>query len=178
MHLTYSCGGPRETVLVHLHSQFCCRRYLRATFWYLAAPLWIDRVVNEALAHGEEVMIVAQGSFHYVDAVHRGKGTPRVVALPGGGVEVQLSGFELTNGPYLELWLSYHPDPARSADVTAGKSLSHGCLKAISTIKAIQSHLAPISDSTALLWSGANSSVCCFPPLRLAAPTVDRPDTV
>ncbi|WP_114286702.1 DM13 domain-containing protein [Candidatus Halocynthiibacter alkanivorans] len=100
-----------------------------AAFWYLASPLWIDRVVNETLAQGEDVMIVAEGSFRDADAAHRGKGNARMVALPGGGVEVQLSGFEVTNGPDLELWLSDHPDPASSADVTAGNWLSLGLLK-------------------------------------------------
>lgn len=100
-----------------------------AVFWYLASPLWIDRIVDEELTQGEEVMILAQGIFRDADSVHRGKGTARVVALPGGGVEVQLSEFEVTNGPDLELWLSEHPDPASSADVIAASSLSLGLLK-------------------------------------------------
>lgn len=100
-----------------------------AVFWYLVSPLWIDRVVNETLNQGAEIMVLAQGSFRDADTVHRGKGNARMVALPDGGVEVQLSEFEVTNGPDLELWLSDHPDPASSADVAAGNWLSLGLLK-------------------------------------------------
>jgi hypothetical protein len=100
-----------------------------AAFWYLASPLWIDRVVNEDLARGADAMVVAEGRFRDADAVHRGQGLARVVALASGGVEVQLSEFSVTNGPDLELWLSDHPDPSTAADVTGGQWLSLGLLK-------------------------------------------------
>ncbi|WP_435256897.1 DM13 domain-containing protein [Thioclava sp. FR2] len=100
-----------------------------AAFWYLASPLWIDRVVNEELAQGDQVMTLAQGQFRDADAAHKGKGTARIVTLPGGGVEVQLSDFSVTNGPDLELWLSAHPDPAKSSDVTGAEWLSLGLLR-------------------------------------------------
>lgn len=100
-----------------------------AAFWYLASPLWIDRVVNEELVQGDQVMTLAQGRFRDADAVHKGSGLARIVSLPGGGVEVQLSEFSVTNGPDLELWLSTHPDPATSADVTGGEWLSLGLLR-------------------------------------------------
>jgi len=100
-----------------------------AGFWYLASPLWIDRVVSENLVQGDEVIILAQGEFRGADSVHRGKGTASVLVIPGRGVEVQLSDFEVTNGPDLELWLSDQPNPASSADVIGGSWLSLGLLK-------------------------------------------------
>lgn len=100
-----------------------------AAFWYLASPLWIDRVVSEELVQGDQVMTLAEGRFRDADAAHKGQGLARIVALPDGGVEVQLSDFSVTNGPDLELWLSAHPDPAKSADVTGAEWLSLGLLR-------------------------------------------------
>lgn len=100
-----------------------------AAFWYLASPLWIDRVVNEELVQGNQVMTLAEGRFRDADAAHKGQGLARIVTIPGGGVEVQLSEFSVTNGPDLELWLSAHPDPAKSSDVTGAEWLSLGLLR-------------------------------------------------
>ncbi|MCO6383748.1 MAG: DM13 domain-containing protein [Vannielia sp.] len=100
-----------------------------AAFWYLASPLWIDRVVNESLVTGEGVTLLAEGRFRDADAAHRGTGTARLVSLPGGRIEVQLTEFEVTNGPDLELWLSDAPDPQSAADVTSGQWVSLGLLK-------------------------------------------------
>ncbi|MGR3796272.1 DM13 domain-containing protein [Vannielia sp. SX4] len=100
-----------------------------AAFWYLASPLWIDRVVSESLVSGAGVTVLAEGQFRDADAAHRGSGAARIVTLPGGRTEVQLSEFEVTNGPDLELWLSDAADPQSSADVTSGKWVSLGLLK-------------------------------------------------
>ncbi len=100
-----------------------------AVLWYLASPLWIDRVVAEDLARGAGAMTIAEGRFRDADAVHKGAGLARIVALSDGGVEVQLSEFAVTNGPDLELWLSDHPDPAKAGDVTGGKWISLGPLR-------------------------------------------------
>ncbi len=100
-----------------------------AAFWYLASPLWIDRVVSEALVTGPDVTVLAEGRFRDADAAHRGTGTARLVSLPGGRIEIQLTEFEVTNGPDLELWLSDQPDPQSSSDVTSGQWVSLGLLK-------------------------------------------------
>nr|WP_244868058.1 DM13 domain-containing protein [Vannielia litorea] len=100
-----------------------------AAFWYLASPLWIDRVVSETLVTGEGVIVLAEGRFRDADAAHRGTGTARIVTLPGGRVEVQLTDFEVTNGPDLELWLSDQPDPQGSSEVAGGNWVSLGLLK-------------------------------------------------
>ncbi len=103
-----------------------------AAFWYLASPLWIDQAVSETLTETSEVggaQVVASGTLSDADAVHRGTGQVQVVALAGGGFEVQLSEFQVTNGPDLEVWLSAHPDPKKSADVKGAAFLALGQLK-------------------------------------------------
>lgn len=97
-----------------------------AFLWYAVSPLFIDRVVNEALT---DARIVATGQFRDADRAHRGRGTARLVALAGGGHEVQFTDFEVTNGPDLEVWLSAVADPSTSAEVTASPYLSLGPLK-------------------------------------------------
>ena len=94
--------------------------------WYAFSPLLFDEVVAEELA---EATVIAEGQFRDADRAHQGSGTARIVALPGGGFEVQLSAFSVTNGPDLEVWLSAHPDPASNADVTENDWLALGQLK-------------------------------------------------
>ena len=97
-----------------------------AFLWYAFSPLLFDQVVSETLAEAE---IVAIGSFRDADRAHKGTGQATLVALPGGRHEVQLNAFEVTNGPDLEVWLSAHPDPASSADVSGNAWVSLGQLK-------------------------------------------------
>jgi hypothetical protein len=97
-----------------------------AFLWYAFSPLLYDQVVSETLAEAE---IVAIGSFRDADRAHKGTGQATLVALPGGRHEVQPSAFEVTNGPDLEVWLSAHPDPASSADVSGNAWVSLGQLK-------------------------------------------------
>ena len=97
-----------------------------AFLWYAFSPLLFDVEVAETLAEAE---VVAEGTFRDADRAHKGSGTARLVALPGGGHEVQFSSFQVTNGPDLEVWLSAHPDPAGSADVAGNPWLSLGRLK-------------------------------------------------
>lgn len=97
-----------------------------AFLWYAFSPLLFDEVVTETLT---EATVVVAGTFRDADAAHRGSGMAEIVALPGGGFEVQLSDFEVTNGPDLEVWLSAHPDPERSADVSGNEWLALGQLR-------------------------------------------------
>ena len=97
-----------------------------AFLWYAFSPLLFDQVVSETLT---EARVVASGTFRDADRAHKGQGTARIVELPGGGAQVQLSAFEVTNGPDLEVWLSAHPDPATSGDVSDNDWLSLGQLK-------------------------------------------------
>ena len=97
-----------------------------AFLWYAFSPLLFDEVVTETLAEAE---VVATGAFRDADRAHKGTGNAALVALPGGGHEIQLSAFEVTNGPDLEVWLSAHPDPGKSSDVKENEWVSLGRLK-------------------------------------------------
>jgi len=97
-----------------------------AFLWYAFSPLFFDEVVVETLAEAE---IVATGAFRNADSAHQGSGMATLVALPGGGHEIQLSEFQVTNGPDLEVWLSAHPDPASSSDVADNQWVGLGQLK-------------------------------------------------
>jgi len=97
-----------------------------AFLWYAISPLLFDEVVVETLT---EAQIVASGAFRDADRAHRGMGNAMLVALPGGSHEVQLTEFEVTNGPDLEVWLSAHPDPGSRSDVTGNEWLALGQLK-------------------------------------------------
>lgn len=99
-----------------------------AAFWYLASPLWINVEVNETIATtGTQTLVV--GTLRGADAVHQGEGDVRIVTRADGGFELQLTEFEVTNGPDLEVWLSAHPDPQTSDDIKGAAYLSLGQLK-------------------------------------------------
>lgn len=97
-----------------------------AFMWYAFSPLLFDDVVTETLT---EAQVVATGAFRDADRAHKGQGNAALVALPNGGHELQLSMFEVTNGPDLEVWLSAHPDPEKSSDVAENEWISLGQLK-------------------------------------------------
>ncbi len=97
-----------------------------AFLWFAFSPLLFDEVVTETLTEAE---VVASGAFRDADRAHKGMGNASLVALSGGGHEIQLTEFEVTNGPDLEVWLSAHPDPDAKADVTGNEWLALGQLK-------------------------------------------------
>ena len=98
-------------------------------FWYLASPLWIDRVVAEELPAELQMKAVAKGQFRDADTVHRGKGTATVFESASGAKVLRFTGFEATNGPGLEVWLVKAGGIAASADVKNSAWLSLGPLK-------------------------------------------------
>ncbi|MCY0146550.1 DM13 domain-containing protein [Hoeflea sp. G2-23] len=98
-------------------------------FWYLFSPLLIDRVVNEQLPSGITLNHARAGEFRDVDGAHRGSGKAQVLISDAGGAVLRFTEFEVTNGPDLEVWLVKHPDPKKSADVTASEWISLGPLK-------------------------------------------------
>lgn len=100
-----------------------------AALWYLFSPLFFDQVVNEELAQTASAAPLAAGQFSGADAVHQGSGMVRVITRTDGVTEVQLSDFEVTNGPDLEVWLSAASAPQSSADVSRAAFLSLGALK-------------------------------------------------
>jgi hypothetical protein len=98
-------------------------------FWYLASPLWIDRVVSEELPAALQMSKEREGQFADADSVHRGSGTATIFALVGGRSVLRFTDFEVTNGPDLKVWLVKAEDVASSGDVTASEWASLGPLK-------------------------------------------------
>ncbi len=90
-------------------------------FWYLASPLWIDRVVAENIAASETTNIVAQGTFVDADGVHRGRGTATIYRGGTGQYTLRLTDFEVTNGPDLKVWLVAESGIKSSDDVKASQ---------------------------------------------------------
>jgi hypothetical protein len=100
-----------------------------AIIWYLFSPLLFDEVVSENLDGGSGFEVIAGGILVDADGAHRGTGEVTIVRDTDGMIQVQLSAFEVTNGPDLEVWLSAHPDPQSSSDVKGEAFLSLGQLK-------------------------------------------------
>jgi hypothetical protein len=98
-------------------------------FWYLASPLFIDRVVSEELPAALRMSKEREGTFADADSVHRGSGAATIFALVGGASVLRFTDFEVTNGPDLKVWLVKAEKIANSADVTASEWLSLGPLK-------------------------------------------------
>lgn len=98
-------------------------------FWYLASPLWIDRVVSEELPAELQMKVAAKGEFRDADAVHKGKGLATIFETVAGARVLRFTGFETTNGPDLEVWLVKASGLKVSADVAASQWLSLGPLK-------------------------------------------------
>jgi hypothetical protein len=88
-----------------------------AVAWYLASPLFIDRIVAEEFRAGASEL--ARGTFTDADGFHKGSGTARVVSTPAGA-EVRFESFEVTNGPDLYVYLAVHSAPRSRADVDQG----------------------------------------------------------
>jgi hypothetical protein len=98
-------------------------------FWYLASPLWIDRVVAEALPVELQMKTAATGEFHDADGVHHGKGTATIFENASGTKVLRFTNFEATNGPDLKVWLVKAGDIKASADVKASAWVALGPLK-------------------------------------------------
>jgi len=98
-------------------------------FWYLASPLWIDRVVDETLVLSAKSEVIATGMLSGADAVHKSEGTVALVRQADGSLELQFSDFSVTNGPDLRVWMISDPSPEGGGDVKAADQLRLGQLK-------------------------------------------------
>lgn len=85
--------------------------------WYLASPLFINRVVVEEFQAGG--VELARGAFTDADGFHKGSGTARIVAS-SEGPEVRFESFQVTNGPDLYVYLAVHPEPRSRGEVEEG----------------------------------------------------------
>jgi hypothetical protein len=72
---------------------------------------------------------VARGEFTKIDAIHRGEGTARVLALADGRRVVRFEPFRVGNGPDLFVYLSGHPVPRSSKQLHQGLAVNLGRLK-------------------------------------------------
>jgi electron transfer DM13 len=98
-------------------------------FWYLASPLWIDRVVSEALPPELRLTKISEGPFSGADALHQSTGTLTVLKTGGGTILLRFTDFEVTNGPSLKVYLAKAADPATASDVLDGGWISLGALR-------------------------------------------------
>lgn len=98
-------------------------------FWYLFSPLWIDRVVSEALPDALMVSVVRSGAFQDADRAHQGEGQAMVLQTATGAHLMRFTDFEVTNGPDLEVWLVEDPRPFSSGAVLDSRWVSLGPLK-------------------------------------------------
>ncbi len=98
-------------------------------FWYLASPLWIDRVVSESLPAELQLTTQSTGAFVGADTVHQGKGQATVLRSGTGANVLRLTDFEVTNGPDLKVYLAVSESPEKASDVLDGGWISLGPLK-------------------------------------------------
>jgi hypothetical protein len=98
-------------------------------FWYLASPLWIDRVVSEELPAELRLSELSNGSFVGADSVHQGQGTAELFKSDAGSTLLRLTEFEVTNGPDLKVYLAVSTNPTKASDVLDGGWVSLGPLK-------------------------------------------------
>lgn len=98
-------------------------------FWYLASPLWIDRVVSEALPVELQLNELSAGSFSGVDAVHQGQGNVKILQSGAGTTLARFTDFEVTNGPDLKVYLAKSASPSKASDILDGGWVSLGSLK-------------------------------------------------
>lgn len=74
--------------------------------WYLASPLFIDKVVNEKNPMvSDNSSLVYQGVFSGADSFHQVKGKALVLSSEGKRY-LRIENFESTNGPDLKVYLS------------------------------------------------------------------------
>ncbi len=72
---------------------------------------------------------LAQGEFRDADRFHRGRGTATIYQLPDGQRLLRFEDFEVRNGPRLHVYLSAHPDPESSSQVSSGGYVDLGRIK-------------------------------------------------
>lgn len=95
--------------------------------WYAFRPerLVVDQRVSEAT--GASGAVIASGQFHGV--AHDGKGKATITRRPDGTRVLELTDFETSNGPDLQLYLIAARDAVNSDTVTQAGFTTLGALK-------------------------------------------------
>jgi hypothetical protein len=97
--------------------------------YLLVAPLFVDDVVDEEIKTEQGAVTLVSGKFHDIDDRHKGRGNATIVKNLDGSHVLQLTDFNVTNGPDLEVWLSAIEDPKSSEEVKKQAYLPLGQLK-------------------------------------------------
>jgi hypothetical protein len=84
-----------------------------------------DKAMTEDMP--EEPIVLVEGTFTFIDAVHNGEGTASIYELPDGQRVLRLSDFRVTNGPDLHVMLS--PEAPDSIFGDIGEAVDLGQLK-------------------------------------------------
>ncbi len=88
--------------------------------WYLASPLFLDKIVSEEFVPTENHVVIASGTFRDADDFHKVSGTATIVK--GGDQQLlRLEDFNSINGPDLKVYFS--------SDLEASEYISLGELK-------------------------------------------------
>ncbi|MBT3917313.1 MAG: DM13 domain-containing protein [Rhodospirillaceae bacterium] len=98
-------------------------------FWYLASPLWIDRIVSEQVPESDQFAALKTGKFKNADSAHRGQGIATIIEFETGQKMVSFTSFEVTNGPDLKVYAVESSNITDSNSVLQSRHLNLGTLK-------------------------------------------------
>ncbi|MFC1750295.1 DM13 domain-containing protein [Pseudomonadota bacterium] len=98
-------------------------------FWYLASPMWTDRVVSEQIVSADRFSELKAGQFKDANSSHRGKGTATINQSGNGELIVSLTDFEVTNGPDLKVYAVENSEIKNADSVLQSRYVSLGVLK-------------------------------------------------
>mgnify|MGYP000468812702 CR=1 FL=1 len=120
----------------------------------MLAPDLLNDLQRNRLPDAITARMVGTGAFEDVSSIHKASG--RVQLLDGGTLKIlRFTGFEVTNGPHLEVWLSKADEVTASQDVRAADVFQLGPLD---RIRGDQLYILPEGLDTAryrtvLIWS-------------------------
>ena len=89
----------------------------------------MPEATSQATSGGDEPVALKTGQFADADRFHKGEGVAKIYLLPDGSHLFRVESLKVTNGPDLRVYLSPHPNPGSSGDVTQEGSIELGKLK-------------------------------------------------
>ena len=95
----------------------------------MAVMAKLDQPMTEPMSGGGEPVALKTGQFADADRFHKGEGVVKIYLLPDGSHLLRVESLKVTNGPDLRVYLSPHPNPGSSGDVTQEGSIELGKLK-------------------------------------------------
>jgi hypothetical protein len=82
-----------------------------------AADTMPDKMMDDAMPDGEEIVILKEAMFEDADRAHKGSGTAKILQTPAGERLLRFEEFSVANGPDLHVILSDNPFPTSRDDV-------------------------------------------------------------